>query len=361
MLKDFRRFFKFLPVLAAAFLLAGCAAFEYAPQDTDAPPHHGPKSFLNVPSGPKHTLGAFLRCYFGWERPDPPAVPPELLPQEYRPETVAPDLKSIHAPDPERIQLTWIGHSSFLIQVEGLNILTDPVFSRRASPLPFTGPVRLAPPGLDFKNLPRIDAVLISHDHYDHMDKRTLQRLGGKPRIFVPLGHRRMLAAWGLYRVSELDWWQSSPLGPALVHCVPARHNSNRGLFDADTSLWSGWVIETRRGAVYFAGDTGYGPHFEDIGRRWKPIRLALLPIGAYSPRRVIRTVHIDPPEAVRAHLELEAEASVAMHWGTFALSPIPPLEPMAEPPLYLRRVLKDAGLDDKDFRVMKIGETAFF
>ncbi|OGD23168.1 MAG: hypothetical protein A2Y69_12070 [Candidatus Aminicenantes bacterium RBG_13_59_9] len=237
MLKALRSVAKPLVALLLALVLAGCATFDFAPEDSAAPPHHGPKSFLNVPYGPTHTLGGLIRCYLALEPPDPPAIPPELLPREFKPEIVAPDLEHIRTPDRGSIQVTWISHSSFLIQVEGLSILTDPVFSRRASPFPFIGPSRLAPPGLDFKDLPRIDGVLLSHNHYDHMDKWTLQRLGDSPRIFVPLGHRRLLAAWGLFRVSELDWWQTSPLGPVLIHAVPARHNSNRSLFDGDRAL----------------------------------------------------------------------------------------------------------------------------
>lgn len=358
MVQKNRSVFKLPAAALIALLLTACAAFEFAPREETAPPHHGPKSFLNVPYGPTHNLWGLIRCYLALDPADPPAVPAELLAGDFKPEVAAPDLARIHSPDPERIQVTWIGHSSFLVQVDGLNVLTDPVFSRRASPLPFIGPERLVTPGLDFKDLPRVDAVLLSHNHYDHMDRNTLRRLGDGPRVFVPLGHRRLLASWGLFRVSELNWWQESPLGPVLIRAVPARHNSNRGLLDGDKSLWCGWAIQTGRGSIYFAGDTGYGPHFEEVGRRTGPVRLALLPIGAYSPRHLIRAVHVDPPEAVRAHLDLGARTSIAMHWGTFALSPIPPSEPMAEPPLYLRRALKEAGLEEDVFRLMKIGET---
>ncbi len=342
----------------AVLILSACATFEFAPKNTASPPHHGSKSFLNVPYGPPHTFGAILRCYLGLEPADPPAVPPELLPRVFKPEVVPPDLEGIRSPDPGSVQVTWIGHSSFLVQVDGLNILTDPVFSRRVSPFRWIGPRRLAPPGLPFEDLPRIDAVLLSHNHYDHMDQRTLIRLGDRVRYFVPLGHRRLLASWGLFRVSELDWWETSTLGPMLIRAVPARHNSNRTPFDGDRALWAGWIMETKKGCLYFAGDTGYGPHFREISVRRGPIRLALLPIGAYAPRSIVREVHMDPAEAVLAHLDLKAESSVAMHWGTFALSPSPPLEHMAEPPLYLRRVLRERGLGDDVFRLMKIGET---
>jgi len=344
--------------LAIVLSLAGCAPFEFAPRDPSAPAHHGPHSFVNVPPQPVFTIWTQIRCLIGLEKPDPPAVDPALFPSVFKPETVKPDLGRIRHPDPSAIQLTWIGHSSFLIQVDGLNILTDPVFSRRVSPVSFAGPVRLAPPGLDFKDLPAIDAVLISHNHYDHMDKPTLQRLGNGPRAFVPLGHHRRLAGWGVFRVSELDWWQTSFLGPVLVHCVPARHNSNRGLFDIDQDLWSGWVVETKKGNIYFAGDTAYGAHFREIAARFGPIRLALLPIGHYGPHRLVKIVHMDPAEAILAHLDLGAALSVAMHWGTFPMSPAPPSEPLAEPPLYFKKTLNEAGLSPAAFQLLKIGQT---
>jgi len=353
---------RFAAKLSLCFILilslAGCASFEFAGRGPSAPAHHGLKSFVNIPPGPAFTIWTQIRCLIGLEAPDPPAIDPALLPAVFKPETMKPDLARLRQPDPAAIQVTWIGHSSFLVQVDGLNILTDPVFSRRVSPVSFAGPARLAPPGLDFKDLPAIDAVLISHNHYDHLDKRTLQHLGNGPRVFVPLGHHRRLAGWGIFRVSELDWWQTSFLGPVLIHCVPARHNSNRGLFDIDRDLWSGWVVETRKGNIYFAGDTGYGPHFREVAARRGPIRLALLPIGHYGPHRLVRPVHMDPAEAVRAHRDLEAELSIAMHWGTFPMSPAPPAEPLAEPPAYFRVALSEAGLSPGSFRLLKIGQT---
>jgi len=172
-----RRLFRYTAKLFFCFILilsfSGCASFEFAGRGPSAPAHHGQKSFVNIPPKPAFTIWTQLRCLIGLEAPDPPAIDPALIPAVFKPETVKPDLARIRQPDPDAIQVTWIGHSSFLIQVDGLNILTDPVFSRRVSPISFVGPVRLAPPGLDFKDLPAINAVLISHNHYDHMDKNT--------------------------------------------------------------------------------------------------------------------------------------------------------------------------------------------
>jgi N-acyl-phosphatidylethanolamine-hydrolysing phospholipase D len=285
-----------------------------------------------------------------------PAIPPTEVPV-FVPPVQKPDLEAIRRPDPKAIQVTWIGHSSFLIQVQGLNILTDPVFSSWISPLPFIGPKRQSPPGIRFEDLPRIDAVLISHNHFDHLDKPTIKRLGSGPRYFVPLGLRPWLGRLGLDRVSELDWWQTSFIEDVLVHCVPAQHFSGRGLFSFNQVLWAGWVIETKAGAVYFAGDTGYSPHFKEIAARLGPIRLSLLPIGAYRPRWIMQTMHLDPADAVRAHLDLGSAQSIGMHWGTFKQTD----EPLAEPPIYLDKIRREMGLEPNAFQVMNLGQARLF
>lgn len=266
--------------------------------------------------------------------------------------------------DPARLRanrseatLTWIGHASFLIQLDGLNILTDPVFAERCSPVQFAGPQRLAPPGLDFADLPPIDLVLISHNHYDHLCESTVRRLAaGHPDVhfIVPLGLQRWFSRRRIGNVIELDWWQAMQVGKARVHCVPVQHFSGRGPFDRDATLWCGYVLELAGRRIFFAGDTGYSKDFADIAARHPHIDLALLPIGAYDPRWFMAPVHVNPEEAVQIHRDLGAKLSVAMHWGTFRLTE----EPLDEPPKRLLSALQAAGLDSADFVVMQHGET---
>jgi N-acyl-phosphatidylethanolamine-hydrolysing phospholipase D len=320
----------------------------------DRPPHHLKDGFKNLGETGKHRgFGSVLRWLLGFGPKEIPPIPPDQVPP-YAPEIVPPDLNLILHPDPARIQLTWIGHASFLIQVAGINILTDPVFSDRISPVSFAGPKRKAPPGIPFHDLPRIDTVLISHNHFDHLDKPTIKKLGNAPRYFVPLGLQGWFAALRISRVSQLDWGQTSFIDDVLVHAVPAQHFSGRGPFSFDRELWAGWVIETKQGNIYFAGDSGYAPHFKEIGRRFGPIRLSLLPLGAYRPRWFMRPMHMDPAEAVLAHRDLGSALSVGTHWGTFKQTD----EPLGEPPIYLRQAIQEAGLRPEEFLVMKFGQT---
>ena len=225
--------------------------------------------------------------------------------------------------DGDALHITYINHSTFLIQTGGLNILVDPIWSKRCSPVSFTGPKRVHAPGIKFEDLPRIDVVLISHNHYDHMDIPTLKRLHKKfaPRIYVPLGNRRTLKRHGMTDVVEMDWWDELPLSESLtLACMPARHFSSRGMWDQRRSLWSGFVIEGGTGAVYVAGDTGFGPHFEQIAKRFPNISVALLPIGAFLPEWFMAPHHISPRDALRAHTILNARTSIAAHFGTFPM-----------------------------------------
>jgi L-ascorbate metabolism protein UlaG (beta-lactamase superfamily) len=222
--------------------------------------------------------------------------------------------------DGGRVRVTWINHSTMLVQMDGLNILTDPIWSERCSPVSFAGPKRHRAPGLRFEDLPPIDVVLVSHNHYDHMDLATLRRL--RAPILVPLGNTALLARHGIGGSRDLDWWESAPVSARVtVTAVPAQHFSARAMSDRNASLWCGFVISGPSGQVYFAGDTGWGSHFEEIGRRFGAIRVAMLPIGAYEPRWFMKPAHISPAEAVEAHVLLRARTSIAMHWGTFRLS----------------------------------------
>ena len=232
------------------------------------------------------------------------------------------------------LRATVVNHATVLIQADGLNLLTDPVWSERASPLSWGGPRRFVAPGIRFEDLPPISAVLISHDHYDHLDLPTLQRLKAThdPVFLVGLGEGETLRAGGIERVVELDWWQSHTLGNGRkVWGAPAVHWTGRAPWDRNRSLWMSWVLETAGGPVYFAGDTGYGPQFTAARERFGPMRLALLPIGAYKPRWLTAYQHMDPAEAVRAYGELRAQAALGIHFGTFELSDDGQQEPVAD------------------------------
>jgi L-ascorbate metabolism protein UlaG (beta-lactamase superfamily) len=221
-----------------------------------------------------------------------------------------------------RIAATFIGHATVLLQVGGCCVLFDPIWSGRASLLRFAGPRRVRAPGQALEALPGVDLLLVTHNHYDHLDLPTLRavRRRWKPPAMTGLGNARHLAKAGIGGARELDWWEEARFGPLRVTYVPAQHFSARTLWDRNRSLWGGFVVEAEDGArVFFAGDSGWCPHFAEIGARFPGLDLALLPIGAYEPRWFMRTQHMDPEEAVRAHLALGARRSLGMHFGTFA------------------------------------------
>lgn len=257
------------------------------------------------------------------------------------------------------LRVTWLGHSTVLIEIDGFRVLTDPVFSERASPFSWLGPRRLTPLPVDPARLPHIDAVLISHNHHDHLDVGSLRQLarqpGGAPAVYVPLGDDDWLREDGIPQVQALDWWQQITLGPARITFVPAqhwsRHITRRG---RDRSLWGGHVLQVGAVSVYHAGDTGYGPDFKAIGDRLGPFTLALLPIGAYQPRWLTRRQHIDPAEAVQAHRDLRARQSLGVHWGSFVLSD----EPIQQPPGDLAEARRAAGVPEDEVMTWAIGET---
>jgi len=221
------------------------------------------------------------------------------------------------------LRVTLVNHSTLLLQQRGANILTDPIWSSRASPFRSFGPRRRREPGVRWEDLPRIDIALLSHNHYDHLDIGTLRRLSdrGQSHYIVPVGVGRFLQRLRIGPVHELDWGEALPLAGATFHSVPAMHFSSRGLFDRNRTLWCGFVIETAAGIVYFAGDTGFGGHFARIREAFGAPCLALLPIGAYEPRWFMSPIHMAPDEAIRAHEILGAKTSIAIHHGTFQLS----------------------------------------
>jgi N-acyl-phosphatidylethanolamine-hydrolysing phospholipase D len=250
--------------------------------------------------------------------------------------------------------LTWIGHASFLVRMDGATFLTDPMFSRRASPLRFAGPRRLVPPGVPLDALPKVDFALVSHDHYDHLDLPSVRALARRGvRFVVPSGVGELVRRAG-GEATELDWWEKADVGPVTVHGVPSRHFSGRSLFDRNRRLWAGFVVEGPTRRFYHAGDTASFDGFSEIGRRLGPIDLAAMPIGAYLPRRMMAPVHVTPEEAVQGALAARASRIAAMHWGTFDLAD----EPLDEPPRRFRAEAQRLGLGDDQAWVMKVGET---
>jgi L-ascorbate metabolism protein UlaG (beta-lactamase superfamily) len=252
--------------------------------------------------------------------------------------------------------ITWIGHATVLVQIEGVNILTDPQWSERASPVSWGGPRRLSPPGLAFEDLPRIDVVLISHDHYDHLDLDTVKRLGAAydPLFLVPLGLKAWFAENGMTHVEEMDWWQEREYRALKFVCVPAQHFSQRTLTDANQRLWASWSVSSAERRFYFSGDTGYFTFFKEIGQRLGPFDVAALAIGAYRPAEMMKFVHLTPEEAVQAFIDLKAGALLGIHWGTFDLAD----EPLEEPPQRLLAEIRRRNIDSSRAWIFKIGET---
>jgi L-ascorbate metabolism protein UlaG (beta-lactamase superfamily) len=251
--------------------------------------------------------------------------------------------------------ITWVGHSTLLIQLDGINALTDPHWSERASPVSFAGPRRLNAPGLAFEDLPPIHLVVISHSHYDHLDTTTVKRLASahRPRFLVPLGLKAWFADLGIEGVEELDWWESRAVGDVTVTCLPVQHWSSRSPWDEDRTLWAGWALAGRK-RLFFGGDTGYYDGFREIGGRLGPFDVAAVAIGAYEPPWMMRMTHTTPEEALRLSAAVRADRFLAMHWGTFVLGD----EPIDEPPRRLRAEARRLGLPEDRVWILRHGET---
>lgn len=330
------------------------------PTPSTTPPHRRPDGrFFNPwPGSVEHGLGSMLTWTFERARAGrlgfrARGTPPVAV-------TAAAEPRA----DARECRITWIGHSSFLIQAGDLNVLTDPMFGSRASPVGFAGPQRLSPPGIALDALPPIDLVLQSHDHYDHFDTGTIHALARRWPSAVwcaPLGLEARLRPLGVRHVIERDWLESAEPAPgAQVSCVPARHFSGRTPTDRNSTLWCGWTLRAGPHAVYFAGDSAFHPDFADVGRRHGPFDAVLMPIGAYDPRWFMSAVHMDPEEAVAAFAAVRSAhpahpcVMAAMHWGTFVLTD----EAVDEPPRRARAAWERAGLDPAALWVFAPGET---
>jgi N-acyl-phosphatidylethanolamine-hydrolysing phospholipase D len=328
---------------------------------SERPPHHAPDGSFRIPwpleIADQRGGGGVLR--WQWERlfqkraanPAPGELP------------VVPHAVAMPRAAPGEVRVTWVGHATFLLQAGGVNLLTDPHWSRRASPTQRLGPARFQRPGIPFDELPPIDAVLLSHDHFDHLDHGTVERLrdrfGARLRWITPLGYRGWFDDLGM-PVTELDWWDDTvierPEGPVRVVCTPAQHWTRRTLRETNARLWASYaVLPAGGGRIYFGGDSGYFRGYREIGERHGPFDLALLPIGAYDPRWFMAPAHMNPEEAVRAWRDLGGRgAFVPMHWGTFRLTDEDPLEP----PVRLRAAWAAEALPPADLRVLRHGET---
>lgn len=276
---------------------------------------------------------------------------PDSLPNKNYPfRTLAPD---------EKVSASFINHATFFIQLPGLNVLTDPVYSERVSPFTWMGPKRVREPGLSFDTLPSVDVVIISHNHYDHLDKESLKQIDAKfhPLFLVPLGDEKLLNELGIQNVKAMDWWEEVKVKDTRFIFAPTQHWSARSLWDKNESLWGSFMIDNGASKIYFGGDTGYSEHFKDIKTRLGAPDLALLPIGAYAPEWFMKVHHMGPKEAVQAHLDLGAARSVGMHFGTFQLTD----EGIDEPVTELQKGLIELKVAPEIFQVLDQGQSLIF
>jgi N-acyl-phosphatidylethanolamine-hydrolysing phospholipase D len=335
-------------VILAAILLPACAAVGTEPLP-GRPSHHVAGGFRN-PDPQFRQADGWTRFRFLVRRMGGSLLGPRRF---EAPRAVADAAGLAGNPAPT---VTWVGHSTLLIQLEGVNLLTDPHWSPRASPLSWAGPRRLSPPGLPFEQLPPIHLVVISHDHYDHLDLATVRRLAvvHDPLFVVPLGLKRWFAEQGLTRVQELDWWQEHEARGLRLVCVPAQHFAQRTPWDGNRRLWATWAVLGATRRFYFGGDTGYFAGFRQIGERLGPFDLVALPIGAYLPPEIMRPVHVSPEETVQAFEDLRGRTLLGVHWGTFALAD----EPLDEPPLRMLAEARRRGIPAERAWILALGET---
>jgi N-acyl-phosphatidylethanolamine-hydrolysing phospholipase D len=338
--------------LTLIVLVAACSTgnSHYDPTKT----HHTPEGFRNAADVDKPGVGDLLR--WKWQQLWQPSAPQDAA----RIPRVVLDPAVLHQKE-SGWRVSWLGHSTVLIQIDDVNIITDPIFSARAAPFAWPGSTRATPPALTAAELPKIDAVLISHNHYDHLDEASVLALarqaGGPPRFIVPLGIERWFGEHGIASVQPLDWWQETTVvgnGTSVrIELLPSQHWSKRGLFDANANLWGSFAVRGAGASAFFAGDTGYGQLFQEIGTRAGPFDLALIPVGCYEPRWFMRNQHVNPEEAVRIHRDVGARYSVGIHWGAFRLCDEPVEAPLDELP----KALAAQGVAPETFQLWAVGE----
>ncbi|KAF8954818.1 hypothetical protein BGZ46_002811 [Entomortierella lignicola] len=366
-------------------------------KNQDLPPHHGPcgKGFVNPwPSFHNHAGLSLLAMFYEFQTNLPRIDKHTKLPNvrdldkglietfSFPKKQEDPVVASVARH--ESVVTTWLGHACFLVQLEGVNILFDPVFSERCSPSQWAGPKRITPPPCKLDDLPRIDIVIISHNHYDHLDLTTVKKLQNdhEPYFYVPLGNKAWFNSIGIKsKVTECDWWDEhentfhDDKSAVKVTCTPCQHFTGRSLTDRNDTLWASWAVQTvpkneseKVTKVFFGGDTGYRyvpkgadedemphcPAFKEIGDRIGPFDFSMIPIGAYSPRWFMSPIHCSPEDAVRLHEDIKSKRSVGMHWGTWVLTN----EDVTEPPKRLEAYMKKRGHDPNTFNVMEIGES---
>ncbi len=335
------RWMKFVMVASLLGVLAGCAS-TYTDQRARSP-HFKDGEFRNG-SELSRSFWSFLKMrmhtdYAKW---------PDWVDSPYGPRPPGRVSGS-------EIRATFINHSTVLIQTGGYNIITDPIYSERCSPVSFLGPKRVRNPGIRFDDLPKIDVIIISHDHYDHLDLPTVERLVARdhPKIYLGLGVGERLDS--MHNVTELDWWQRVEVGKDFfLSFVPVQHFSGRTLWDRNSTLWGGFVLEIGKRKIYFGGDSGYADHYKQTFEKFGAMDLALLPVGGYAPRDFMSFAHLDPKQAVQAHRDLHSRQSIGIHFGTFQLTS----ESIDEPITLLAKESAAAGLKKGAFITLGFGKS---